>query len=123
MAGSPETEAPEKDATPNIVVQPAQNGGFVVYDDGSPDCHLLGAFSSGAELMRGLPDILGLDGLSVEVFQKSALGTEIQRDRDELAYSQRLTPPVTAEQIDDGFVKAWPDPQDPQEANARRERI
>lgn len=69
MAGSPPTEAPEKDATPTFVIEPADNGGFVVRETTTPQGYrgrLIGAFSSGADLLRGLPDILNLDGLHVE---------------------------------------------------------
>lgn len=72
MAETPKTEAPEQDASPTVVIEPADNGGFTVrqHSKHGVQGHLIGAFTSGTDLMRGLPDILGLDGLRVEAHSK-----------------------------------------------------
>lgn len=101
MAGSPPTEAPEKDPTPTVVIEPADNGGFVVYEHTASEVQsrLLGAFSSGAELLRGLPDILNFDGLHVEVHSKF-----VRASPD--IFSSQLQASQISEHVDERFVKA-----------------
>jgi len=73
---------PDKDKPESlcIKIEAALNGGFIAFSNNDVGLinELIGAYSSGADLIRAMPELLGLDGLYVECHSSSVLGRQVE---------------------------------------------
>lgn len=75
----------DKRETPELFIQPAENGGFTVKasipSDYSIERVLMSAYSCGADLIEDMPELLGLDGITAAAYtEDESIGLNIFDD-------------------------------------------